>query len=104
MHINKDASDVFAFDGTTITIKTDQFIGDIVTTGTTTVESDEVVVGNFGSIGVLPWEIKNIEATSRLQLYNLTHQMPRFLLTKLTGTAGALVDTDGTYTSCTRLQ
>ena len=39
VHINKDATDVFAFDGTTITIKTDQFIGDIVTTGTTTVET-----------------------------------------------------------------
>ena len=98
VHINKDASDVFAFDGTTITIKTDQFIGDIVTTGTTTVESDEVVVGNFGSIGVLPWEIKNIEATSRLQLYNVT-QDAEVLTTKLTGTAGALVDTDGTYSS-----
>jgi hypothetical protein len=64
VHINKDATDVFAFDGTTITIKTDQFTGDIVTTGTTTVESDAEV-----------------------------------LTTKLTGTAGALVDTDGTYTS-----
>ena len=88
---------MFAFDGTTITIKTDQFIGDIVTTGTTTVESDEVVVGNCWMI-VLPWEIKNIEATSRIQLYNVTKDT-EVLTTKLTGTAGALVDTDGTYTS-----
>ena len=56
------------------------------------------MVGNFGSIGVLPWEIKNIEATSRIQLYNVT-QSAEVLTTKLNGTAGALVDTDGTYTS-----
>ena len=56
------------------------------------------MVGNFGSIGVLPWEIKNIEATSRLQLYNVT-QDSEVLTAKLDGTAGALVDTDGTYTS-----
>ena len=86
VHINKDASDVFAFDGSTITIKTDQFIGDIVTTGTTTVESDEVVVGDFGSIGVLPWEIKNIEATSRFQLYNIT-KGAEVVTQKLTGIA-----------------
>ena len=98
VHINKNAVDVFSFDGTTITIKTATFVGDIITTGTTTVEGDEVVIGNFGSIGVLPWKIKNIEATSRIQLYNVT-QDTEVLTQKLTGTAGAIIDADGTYAS-----
>ena len=43
-------------------------------------------------------KIKNIEATSRLQLYNVTKDT-EVITTKLSGTAGELVDTDGTYTS-----
>ena len=39
MCISIRLSDVFAFDGSTITIKTDTFYWDVVTTGTTTVEA-----------------------------------------------------------------
>lgn len=96
--VDATASSVFAISGNTLTIKATTFVGNISTTGTTTLSNGAEVIGTFGSTTILPWEIKNIEATSRLQLYNVT-QSAEVLTTKLNGTAGALVDTDGTYTS-----
>ena len=93
-----DSASAFAISGNTLTIKATRFVGNIATTGTTTLSNGAEVIGTFGSTTVLPWEIKNIEATSRIQLYNVTKNA-EVLTTKLTGTAGALVDTDGTYTS-----
>jgi len=96
--VDDQATDVFAFNGTTITIKATTFVGNIATSGSTTLSNGAEVIGAFGSTTVLPWEIKNIEATSRLQLYNVTKDT-EVITTKLSGTAGELVDTDGTYTS-----
>ena len=96
--VDASASSVFAISGNTLTIKATTFVGNIATSGSTTLSNGAEVIGVFGSTTVLPWEIKNIEATSRLQLYNVTKDT-EVITTKLSGTAGELVDTDGTYTS-----
>jgi hypothetical protein len=96
--VDASASSVFAISGTTLTIKATTFVGNISTSGSATLSNGAEVIGTFGATTVLPWEIKNIEATSRLQLYNVTKDT-EVITTKLSGTAGALVDTDGTYTS-----
>jgi len=98
--VDASASSVFAISGNTLTIKATRFVGNITTSGTTTLSNDAEVIGTFGTTTVLPWEIKNIEATSRIQLFNLTDpRSGQVLTTKLDGTAGALIDTDGTYTA-----
>jgi len=96
--VDASASSVFAISGNTLTIKATTFVGNIATSGSTALSNGAEVIGAFGSTTVLPWEIKNIEATSRLQLYNVTKDT-EVITTKLSGTAGELVDTDGTYTS-----
>jgi hypothetical protein len=96
--VDASAGSVFAISGNTLTIKATTFVGNISTSGSTTLSNGAEVIGTFGATTVLPWEIKNIEATSRLQLYNVTKDT-EVITTKLSGTAGALVDTDGTYTS-----
>lgn len=96
--VDANASSVFTISGNTLTIKATTFVGNIATTGTTTLSNGAVVVGTFGSTTVLPWEIKNVEATSRIQLYNVTKDA-EVITIKLSGTVGTFVDTDGTYTS-----
>ena len=58
---------------------------------------DAEVIGTFGATTVLPWTVKNVEGTTRLQLYNLTKDS-LVVTQKLTGTAGTYVDASGTYT------
>ena len=91
------ASDVFAFDGTTITIKASSFVGNIQTTGTITLNNNAQVIGTFGSNTVLPWEVTNVEATATLQLYNMTKSLEVENLV-VAGTAGNKVTSSGTYT------
>lgn len=91
-----DAASAFAISGNTLTIKATRFVGNITTTGTTTLSNDAEVIGTFGSTTVLPWEVKNVEATTRLQLYNLTKDA-LVVTQKLSGTAGTYVDATGTY-------
>ena len=93
-----NAASAFAISGNILTIKATRFVGNIATTGTTTLSGGAEVIGTFGSTTVLPWEVKNVEATSRIQLYNVTKDT-EVLTTKLSGTVGTFVDTDGTYTS-----
>jgi hypothetical protein len=66
------------------------YTGDITTSGTITRLNDGKIVGTAtdasGTIVLLPWEIKNIEATSRLQLYNVTKDAV-VVTQKLTGIA-----------------
>jgi hypothetical protein len=71
-------------------------VGNISTNGTTTLSSGAKVIGTFGATTVLPWEVKNVEATTRLQLYNLTKNA-LVITQKLSGTAGTYVDATGTY-------
>lgn len=76
------------------------YTGDITTSGTITRPSSGEIVGTAtdkdGTIVLLPWEIKNVEATSRIQLYNVTKDS-LVITSKLNGTAGTLVDTTGSY-------
>ena len=95
--VDASASSVFAISGNTLTIKATTFVGNISTTGTTTLFNDAKVIGTFGATTVLPWEVKNVEATTRLQLYNLTKDA-LVVTQKLSGTAGTYVDATGTYT------
>ena len=95
--VDDQATDVFAFDGTTITIKTDYFVGNIQTTGSITLKNNAGVLGTYGPNTVLPWEVTNVEATATLQLYNIT-KVREVENGIVTGTAGSKVTASGTYT------
>ena len=95
--VDASASSVFAISGSTLTIKATTFVGNISTSGTTTLSNGAEVIGTFGATTVLPWTVKNVEGTTRLQLYNLTKDS-LVVTQKLTGTAGTYVDASGTYT------
>ncbi|MDB0030548.1 hypothetical protein N9E34_03710 [Opitutales bacterium] len=84
--VDASASSVFAISGNTLTIKASTFTGNILTDGTATLSNDAVVIGTFKDTTVLQWEIQNIEATSRLQLYNVTKDAV-VITQKLTGIA-----------------
>jgi hypothetical protein len=93
-----DAASAFAISGNTLTIKATRFVGNIATTGTTTLSNGAVVIGTFGSTTVLPWEVKNVEGTSRIQLVNVTQNNTEVVNTKLTS-SDPFIDASGTYTS-----
>ena len=95
--VDDQATDVFAFNGTTITIKASSFVGNIQTTGTITLNNSAEVIGSYGSNTVLPWEVTNVEATATLQLYNMTKSLEVENLL-VAGTAGNKVTSSGTYT------
>ena len=95
--VDDQATDVFAFNGTTITIKASSFVGNIQTTGTITLSNDAEVIGSYGQNTVLPWEVTNVEATATLQLYNMTKNLEVENLV-VAGTAGNKVTSSGTYT------
>lgn len=94
--VDASAGSVFAISGNTLTIKATKFVGNISTSGSTTLSNGAEVIGTFGATTVLPWEVKNVEATTRLQLYNLTKNA-LVITQKLSGTAGTYVDATGTY-------
>ena len=95
--VNDQASEVFAFDGTTITIKALRYVGNIQTGGTITLLNNAEVLGSYGANTVLPWEVTNIEAGATLQLYNMTKNAEVENLV-VAGTAGNKVASSGTYT------
>jgi hypothetical protein len=94
--IDASAAEVFAFDGTTITIKSAQFVGNITGSGTFTLLNGAEVVGTFGATTVYPWEVSNVEAGSTLQLFNVTQDIEIENLV-VSGTAGTKVNASGTY-------
>jgi hypothetical protein len=94
--VDASAGSAFAISGNTLTIKATTFVGNISTSGSTTLSNGAEVIGTFGATTVLPWEVKNVEATTRLQLYNLTKDS-LVITQKLSGTAGTYVDATGTY-------
>jgi hypothetical protein len=94
--VDASASSAFSVSGTTITIKASTFVGNISTSGNATLSNGAKFIGTFGATTVLPWEVKNVEATTRLQLYNLTKDV-LVITQKLSGTAGTYVDATGTY-------
>jgi len=97
--VDANASSVFAISGNILTIKATTFVGNISTTGTTTTSNGAVVVGTFGSTTVLPWEVKNIEGTSRVQLYNLTSPREGEVVNTKYSSTDPFIDVSGTYTS-----
>jgi hypothetical protein len=76
------------------------YTGDITTSGSITRLNDGKILGSAtdasGTTVLLPWEVRNVEATTRLQLYNIT-QSSLVVTQKLSGTAGNYVDASGTY-------
>jgi hypothetical protein len=94
--IDASAASVFAFNGSTITIKAATFVGNIQGTGTFTLLNGAEVLGAFGSTTVYPWEVSNVEAGSRLQLFNVTKNAEIENLV-VGGGAGTKVLANGTY-------
>ncbi len=94
--IDASASEVFAFDGSTITIKATQFVGSITGSGTFTLLNGAEVVGTFGGTTVYSWEVSNVEAGSTLQIFNTTQDIEIENLV-VSGTAGTKVTASGTY-------
>lgn len=94
--LDATASEVFAFDGTTITIKATSFVGNIQGSGTFTLLNGAEVLGTFGGTTVYPWEVSNVEAGSTLQLFNVTQDLEIENLV-VSGTAGTKVTASGTY-------
>jgi hypothetical protein len=74
--IDSGASSVFAFDGTTITIKASTFIGNLTTSGLVTLANGAVVLGTItdanGSRATLQYSISGLIQHSRVQIYNVT--------------------------------
>ena len=74
--IDPSAASVFAYSGTSITVKASTFTGNITTTGAVTQLNGATVIGTISdSAGVRatrPVSITNIVSGSRLQLYNVT--------------------------------
>ena len=97
LDVDANATAVFAFDGSKITIKASTFVGDITTTGgTITLLNNAKIVGSYGDISVLPFTITNVEAGSTVQLYNVTDDN-EISNAEVTGVAGTKVTYSGTY-------
>ena len=96
--IDAAAGSAFAFDGSTITIKASQYVGNILSSGTINLANGAQVLGSYGSTTVLPWSVTNVEATSTLQLFNVTQNAEVENLV-VGGTLGNKVTESGTYTN-----
>jgi hypothetical protein len=77
------------------------YTGDITTSGTITRPSSGKIIGTAtdtnGTIVLLPWSVKNVEATSRIQLVNVTKSNALVHTEKLSGSAGNFIDVTGSY-------
>jgi hypothetical protein len=71
-----NAASAFAISGNTLTIKATTFVGNITTSGTTTLSNEAVVVGKItdanGSRATLQYSVSGLIQHSRVQLYNVT--------------------------------
>ena len=96
--LDATAAEVFAFDGTTITIKATQFVGNITGSGTFTLLNGAEVLGSYGATTVLPWTITNVEAGATIQLYNDTQdiEIENYITT---GTPETKITATGSYSS-----
>ena len=97
LDVDANATAVFAFNGSKITIKASTFVGNITTTGgTISLLNGAEIVGTYGDISVLPFTITNVEAGSTVQLYNVTdgNEISNAVVS---GTAGTKVTYSGTY-------
>ena len=76
------------------------YTGDITTSGTITRSSGKIIgtaTDSSSTIVLLPWEIKNVEATSRIQLVNVTKSNALIHTEKLSGSAGSFINVTGSY-------
>ena len=94
--VDATATEAFAFDGSTITIKATTFVGNLTTTGIITLTGSNVQ-GRYtdanGTNIVLEYSVSNIEAGSTLQLFNMTKSL-EVVNEIISGTS-----TSGTYTT-----
>ena len=71
-----DAASAFAISGNTLTIKATTFVGNITTSGTTTLSNEAVVIGKItdanGSRATLQYSVSGLIQHSRVQIYNVT--------------------------------
>ena len=96
--VDASAASVFAFDGSTITIKSTQFVGNIISSGTFTLLNGAEILGTYGATTVSPWTVTNIEAGSTIQIYNVTQaiEIENYITS---GTAGTKITATGSYSS-----
>lgn len=96
--VDASAASVFAFDGSTITIKSTQFVGNITSSGTFTLLNGAEILGTYGSTTVLPWTVTNVEAGSTIQIYNVTQdiEIDNYVTA---GTQGTKITASNSYSS-----
>jgi hypothetical protein len=73
--ISDQATEVFACDGSTITIKANAFSGNLTTTGSVTLTGSSfigTIIDSSGTRSFGGYKIANLESGSRLQIYNVT--------------------------------
>ena len=95
--VDASAASVFAFDGTTITIKATQFVGNITSSGTFTLLNGAEILGTYGSTTVLPWSVTNVEAGSTIQIYNVTQSIE--IENYVTAGSGTKITATGSYST-----
>lgn len=75
------------------------YTGDITTSGTITRSNDGKIIGtatdSSGTVVLLPWEIKNVEGTSRIQLWNVSDG--KLIHTAKLSEGSGFYDVTGTY-------
>jgi len=96
VELDSTAASVFNFNGSKITIKASEFVGDITTTGTITLLNGAKIIGNAtdsaGTVTTLPYSITGLIAGSNVRIYNATAGS-EFFVGIVSGTS-----TSGTYT------
>ena len=96
VEVDASASSVFDFNGSKITIKASEFIGNITTSGTITLLNGAKIIGNAtdssGTVTTLPYSITGLIAGSNVRVYNVTAGS-EFFVRIVAGTS-----TSGTYT------
>ena len=96
IEVDATASSVFAFNGSKITIKATEFVGNITTTGTITLLNGAKIIGNAtdsgGTVTTLLYSITGLIAGSNVRVYNVTAGS-EFFVRIIAGTS-----TSGTYT------
>ena len=96
VEVDSTAASVFDFNGSKITIKATEFIGDITTTGTITLLNGAKIIGSAtdsgGTTTTLRYSIAGLVAGSNVRIYNVTDNSEVFV--------GIVAGTslDGTYT------
>ena len=96
VEVDATAASVFDFNGSKITIKATEFVGNITTTGTISLSNGAKIIGNAtdsgGTVTTLQYSITGLIAGSNVRVYNVTADS-EFFVRIVSGTS-----TSGTYT------